>query len=126
MIVYVVSICLLNQALTNIQTDPPPYSSLSSETTLREYVDILDTVRKNAESEFKMRGPFLTDSYDALLKSTSRMLDAFHALNVVILKDLKASTGEVEILRYTTNERKEMATRLSHLLSGMCTGRLLI
>lgn len=96
----------------------PQYSSLSSETKLREYVDTLDTVRKNAESEFKMSGPFLTDSYDALLQSTSRMLDAFHALNVVVLKDLKASAGEAEILRYTSDERRQLALRLAHLLSG--------
>lgn len=46
------------------------------------------------------------------------MLDAFHALSVVISKDSKASPGETEILRYTLVERKEVSRRISHMLSG--------
>lgn len=99
-------------------TKLPSYMDLASETNLREYVDILDGLRKNAESEFKLRGPFLTESWNALLQSTTRMLDGFHALNVLVQKDLKASPGEAEILRYTSDEREQLASRISHLLSG--------
>ena len=49
------------------------------------------------------------------------MLDAFHALSVVVSKDAKASPGEAEILRYTTEERKEVSRRISHMLSGKLT-----
>lgn len=96
----------------------PYYKDIRTENRLRGYLDMLDGYRKSAESEFRLRGPFATDSFDALFKSTSRMLDAFHALNVVISKDLKATPGELEILQYTATEREEVALRLSHMLSG--------
>lgn len=47
------------------------------------------------------------------------MLDAFHALSVVMSKDLKASPGEAETLRYTATEGREVALRIGHMLSGM-------
>lgn len=97
----------------------PTYGKIQTETKLREYLDKLDGLRKSAESEFKLRGPFQSAEFDALIKSTSRMLDAFHALNVVISKDLKASPGEAEILRFTAVEGNEVALRIGHMLSGM-------
>lgn len=53
------------------------------------------------------------------MESTSKILDAFHAMNVVIQKDYNASEGEAEILRYTANERAELCARISHLFHGM-------
>lgn len=52
------------------------------------------------------------------MESTSKILDAFHAMNVVIQKDMYASEGEEEILRYTVNERAELCSRISHLFGG--------
>ena len=46
------------------------------------------------------------------------MLDAFHAMNVVIQKDLKASEGEAAILNYTVDERTQLSARISHLFQG--------
>lgn len=46
------------------------------------------------------------------------MLDAFHAMNVVIQKDLKASEGEAAILKYTVDERAQLSARISHLFQG--------
>lgn len=53
------------------------------------------------------------------MDSTNKMLDAFHAMNVVIQKDLKASKGEAEILTYTVEERAQLSARISHLFQGM-------
>jgi hypothetical protein len=39
-------------------------------------------------------------------------------MNVVILKDLKASEGEKEALRYTKKEWMDLSWRISHLFSG--------
>jgi len=103
---------------TNHQEALNPYMDLRDETKLRTYSDSLDAIRISAESEFKLRGPFATDSFKALLESANRALDALHALNVVIEKDNKASPGEAAILRYTTDEREELARRISHLFSG--------
>ena len=46
------------------------------------------------------------------------MLDAFHAMNVVIQKDLHATEGEAALLRYTLQERTQLCTRISHLFQG--------
>lgn len=96
----------------------PSYMEIKEELKLRGFAGILDAMRKNAESEFTLRRPFQTKTYDNILKSTGRMLDAFHALNVIVSKDLKATPGEVELLRYTLKEREQLARRISHLLSG--------
>ena len=46
------------------------------------------------------------------------MIDACHALNVVISKDFQASPGETELLQYTATEGNELALRVGHMLSG--------
>jgi len=46
------------------------------------------------------------------------MLDAFHAMNVVIQKDMNASDGEAALLKYTADERAQLCARISHLLQG--------
>jgi hypothetical protein len=99
----------------------PSYMDIREETKLRAYVDTLNTLRQNAESEFELRGPFNSDAFDVLLKSTTKMLDAFHALNVIITKDLKASAGEAAILAYCADERDQLARRISHLLSVLAS-----
>jgi hypothetical protein len=55
------------------------------------------------------------------MESTSKMLDAFHAMNVVIAKDLTATEGEAELLRYTANERAELCARISHLFQVLAS-----
>lgn len=52
------------------------------------------------------------------MDSTNKMLDAFHAMNTVIQKDLKASAGEAAILRFTADERAQLSARISHLFQG--------
>jgi hypothetical protein len=46
------------------------------------------------------------------------MLDAFHAMNVVIQKDTHASEGETLLLKYTAEERADLCSRISHLFQG--------
>ena len=99
----------------------PSYMDISEETKLRHFADFLDTLRKAAESEFMLRGPFPTDEYSDLLKSTGRMLDGFHALNVLMVKDAKATPGEVQILKYTNDERQQLARRISHFFSVLAS-----
>ncbi|KAI9669664.1 MAG: hypothetical protein M1831_007360 [Alyxoria varia] len=99
----------------------PSYMDISEEIKLRHFADFLDTLRKAAESEFMLRGPFPSDEYSYLLKSTGRMLDGFHALNVLMVKDAKASPGEAQILKYTNDEREQLARRISHLFSVLAS-----
>ena len=102
-------------------TAVPAYMDIREETKLRTYVDTLNTLRLSAESEFELRGPFNSAAFDRLLQSTTKMLDAFHALNVIITKDLKASAGEAAILAHCADERDQLARRISHLLSVLAS-----
>lgn len=99
----------------------PSYLSITEELKLRAFCEALNTLRENAESEFMLRGPFPTESYDLLLRCTRRMLDHFHGLSVVIARETKATPGEAEILRYTSNEREQLARRVSHLFSVLAS-----
>jgi hypothetical protein len=49
------------------------------------------------------------------------MLDAFHAMNIVIQKDTNASEGERVLLNYTSEQRAELCRRISHLLQVLAS-----
>lgn len=105
----------------NILVDGGPNSSymdIRESIELQRFLGSLDAVRTSAESEFDLRGPFRSDVFKRMLQATGRILDAFYAMNVVIVKDLKASPGEKELLRYTKDERMQLSARISHLFSG--------
>jgi hypothetical protein len=55
------------------------------------------------------------------MEATNKMLDAFHAMNVVIQKDLTASEGEAALLKYTADERAQLCSRISHLFQVMAS-----
>jgi hypothetical protein len=88
---------------------------------LRRYLSHLETLRVAAAAEFELRGPFPNKSFQIILGATSRLLDSFHAMNVVILRELKASDGEKEALSYTKKEWTELSWRISHLFSVMAS-----
>ena len=94
------------------------YMDIREEFELNRFISQLETLRVSAASEFELRGPFADTEFDSILKCTSSMLDAFHSMNVVIMKNTKASNGETEILRYTVGERSQLCSRISHLLQG--------
>jgi hypothetical protein len=94
------------------------YMDIRESLELQRFLAHLDGLRESASHEFELRGPFRNEESRNMLAATGRMLGAFHAMNVVITKDLKASQGEQELLRYTRDERKELSARISHLFSG--------
>jgi Fusaric acid resistance protein-like len=98
---------------------PNQYMCLREEFELQRFLSTLENLQASAKSEFELKGPFPDKQYGRILKSTSRMLDAFHAMNVVILKDLTASKGEAALLKATARERAQLCSRISHLFSGM-------
>lgn len=83
-----------------------------------DLVSYLESLKAAAASEFELRGPFPQAEFGRIMDSTNKMLDAFHAMNVVIQKDLKASAGEAAILRFTADERAQLSARISHLFQG--------
>lgn len=111
----------LKTLLETNQSDPRRLHSYMTEheqLELRRFLNHLETLRVSASSEFELRGPFPDKSFKIILEATSRILDSFHAMNVIILKDLKASEGEKEVLKYTKKEWMDLSWRVSHLFSG--------
>jgi hypothetical protein len=94
------------------------FMSPKEELELQRFWTYLDTLRTSASHEFELRGPFPDKSFKTILEATDRMLDSFHAMNVIILKDVKATEGEKEVLEYTKKEWMEVSWRISHLFSG--------
>lgn len=81
----------------------------------------LASLRTAALSEFELRGPFPAKPYGRILESTNKMLDAFHAMNVILQKDLNPSEGEALLLLYTAEERAQLCSRISHLFSVLAS-----
>lgn len=97
------------------------YMDLGEEFELHRFLTGLEYLKTSAASEMELRGPFPDTAYERILKSTARMLDAFHAMNEVIMKDVNSSAGEADILQYTVNERAQLCARISHLFQGRCS-----
>ena len=100
---------------------PNHYMNLQEEFELQKFLSTLEKMRESAKHEFELKGPFPDKVYGRILRSTGRMLDAFHAMNVVILKDLVVRKGELELLKATTREREQLCRRISHLFSVLAS-----
>ena len=98
------------------------YMNLREEFELQRYTAKLQALIDASMSEFELKGPFPHQVYGRILKSTSQMLDAFHAMNVVIIKDLTASPGEAALLHATARERTQLCSRISHMFSVLASG----
>jgi hypothetical protein len=97
------------------------YLNIKEEFQLNKYISRLEGLRVQAGYEFELKEPFPSKEYKAVLGGINKMLDAFHAMNAVIMKDLKASKGEVEILKFTAAERAQLCSRISHLFQVMAS-----
>lgn len=97
---------------------PATYMSQREQTELHSFLDYLDGLRASAASEFELKGPFPDKIFKTILDATRSMLDSFHAMNIIILKDSLSTEGEKEILKYTKTEWMDLSQRISHLLSG--------
>ncbi|KAI9893223.1 MAG: hypothetical protein M1814_000350 [Vezdaea aestivalis] len=106
---------------SNRGSQPTAYMNLREELQLQSYIAQLRTLRASAVSEFELRGPFPEKSFSTIMEMTSDMLDAFHAMNAVIIKDLKATPGETRILEYTAQQRRQLSSRISHLFQVLAS-----
>lgn len=98
---------------------PNQYFNLREEFELNRFLARLENLRSAAKFEIDLRGPFPDAAYARILDSTGAMLDAFHAMNVMIMKNPQATKGEAAILRYTIDERAQLCARISHLFQGI-------
>ncbi len=94
------------------------YIDIKESMQLQRFLTRLGSLRDSATHEYDLRGAFPDQTYRQILESTGRMLGAFHAMHVVITKNLKASAGEAELLAFTKAERTQLSARISHLFSG--------
>ncbi|KAL8814124.1 MAG: hypothetical protein Q9223_006629 [Gallowayella weberi] len=94
------------------------YMDLAEESHLHRFLAQLEKLRESAASEVHLRGPFPDASYKRLLGSTGGMLDALHAMNIMMLKETRMSAGEAAILKSTTAERAQLSLRITHLFQG--------
>lgn len=53
------------------------------------------------------------------MDSVNKMLDSFHAMNVVVQKNMNMTEGETALLKCTADERAQLCARISHLFQGM-------
>lgn len=97
------------------------YMNLREENDLQRFLAKLQGLVDASQHEFELRRPFPTATYNRILLSTARMLEAFHAMNLVIQKDMNASVGELALLNATADERKELCGRLSHQFSVLAS-----
>jgi hypothetical protein len=104
--------------LTDHDEEKSQYMDIRESLELQRFLGYLEGLRESASHEFELRGPFPNDSMRKTLEATRRMIGAFIAMNTVIVKDLKASPGEAELLKYTKEERMQLSARVSHLFSG--------
>ncbi|KAM0802728.1 Fusaric acid resistance protein-like-domain-containing protein [Usnea florida] len=100
---------------------PNAYMDLREEFELQRYLMRLENLKSSAASEVDLRGPFPDTAFSRILKSTDAMLDAFHAMNVMIMKDPKATKAEARALEYTVKERTYLSTRISHLFQVLAS-----
>ena len=85
---------------------------------IERFQSYLESLQAAARSEFELKSPFADSSYGNILRRTRSMVDAFHAMNLELVESLVATEGEMSILQYTASERKQLSSRISHLLSG--------
>jgi hypothetical protein len=97
------------------------YMDIREEAALHSFLSYLDSIRGAAVSEFELRGPFPDKIVSRIIERTRRMLDAFHAMNVVITKNLQCTPGEAAVLRYTREQRFALSARISHLFSVLAS-----
>ena len=97
------------------------YMDIREEAQLQSFLSYLDSLRKAASSEFELRGPFPDKITSRVVESTQRMLSNFHAMNVVISKNLQCTPGEAAVLRYTREDRFALSARISHLFSVLAS-----
>lgn len=97
---------------------PNAYMDLREEFELHRFLVRLENLKSSAASEVGLRGPFPAAAYSRILKGTGAMLDAFHAMNVMIMKNPKATKAEAKMLGHTVKERTYLSTRISHLFQG--------
>ncbi|KAJ5934569.1 Transcriptional coactivator SAGA-type complex Ada1/Tada1 [Penicillium verhagenii] len=88
---------------------------------LERYLTRLESLLASARSEFELRSAFDDAPYANIIRRTRSMVNAFHAMNLELMKSDTATAGEICLLQYTAVERQQLSARISHLLTVMAS-----
>lgn len=94
------------------------YMTAREKLELERFLSRLESLLTAASSEFELRCPFAAATYGSIVRRTRLMVNAFHAMNLELTKNEAATEGEINLLRYTAVERRQLSARISHLLTG--------
>lgn len=71
-----------------------------------------ETLMKQAPLEFRLKGKFPSATYEKLLKSTSKIINAYQNMNLMIKVDPNITANEEFVLKHLESERTEVENRL--------------
>lgn len=71
-----------------------------------------ETLMKQAPLEFRLKGKFPAAQYEKLLKSTSKIINAYQNMNLMIKVEPNLNPNEEYVLKYIEAERNEVENRL--------------
>lgn len=94
------------------------YMTTREKLEIERFLSHLESLLVAARSEFELRCAFADDTYASIIRHTRTMVNAFHAMNLELMKSDTATDGEICLLRYTAAERQQLSARISHLLTG--------
>lgn len=94
------------------------YMTAREKLELERYLLRLESLLTAARSEFELKSAFADTTYVSVIRRTRAMVNAFHAMNLELMKNEAATEGEIRLLRYTAVERQQLSARISHLLTG--------
>ncbi|OQE20597.1 hypothetical protein PENSTE_c013G06112 [Penicillium steckii] len=97
------------------------YMTAREKLELERYLSKLESLLASARSEFELRSAFADSIYTNIIRRTRNVVNAFHAMNLELMKSDMATAGEICLLRYTAVERRQLSARISHLLSVMAS-----
>ena len=89
--------------------------SITEERGLQSALIRLSSLAAQAPNEFRLKGPFPVSDYRKLIAANQSILDACHGMSMMLSKDPQANVREADILNYTSNERRDLCARISHL-----------
>lgn len=97
------------------------YMTAREKLELERFLSRMESLQAASRSEFELRSEFADSAYGNIIQRTRSMVNAFHAMNLELMKSDTATAGEMSLLRYTSVERQQLSARISHLLTVMAS-----
>lgn len=86
--------------------------SLKGDNGLNKLLKELEMLLKQAPLEFRLKGKFPTKKYECLIKYSSKIIDAFHNMILMIEVDPVLNRNEETVIKYIELERHELEHRI--------------